>query len=390
MSVAQFGRHLMPLWNLQSDALHLNHGSFGACPREVLAAQTAAREEMESQLDQFFRREVMPAAGTKVRKAAEAMATFVGTDGSRVALVENATSAITAVLMTRTFQPGDEILFIDHAYNAVRLAIEHVAKKTGAVPRKIEVPVPIRSDDIVERILGGVTSRTRLAVLDHITSPTALLLPIAEIVKELKRRGVAVLVDGAHAVGQVPLALDALGADWYTSNAHKWLYAPKGSAFLYASPNASEGLIPLPVSHFNFVGFPGCFDYVGTRDVTPWLALPAAIAFVERFGAAAIREHNVALARRVSGMVTETLGAVPAGPEAMSAALRAYVLPQRAHTESDGAQLMTQLWQHHRIQVAASAFKGNLLLRLSAQIYTEEADFARLAQVLEKEGWPGR
>lgn len=386
----RFGRHLMPLWPLRQDATHFNHGAFGACPREVLAAQAAAREEMERALDQFFRRRVVPGGGdSAVRAAAAALASFVGTDSMRLALIENATTAMTAVLASRAFEPGDEILFTDHTYNAVRLAIEHVAGRTGAVPRKVEIPVPIRSDDILDRIVGAVTPRTRLAVIDHITSPTALVLPVAEIVAELGRRGVPVLVDGAHAVGQVPLALDALGADWYVSNAHKWLYAPKGTAFLYARPGRERDLVPLAVSHYNHFGFPECFDYVGTRDVTGWMALPAALAFVERFGPHAIMEYNCALTRRARAFVEE-VGAVPIGPDRMSAAMRAYILPQREKAPSDGVAFMNRLWDAHRIQVPPAMFGGHLILRLSAQIYLDEEDFARLCDILSREGWPGR
>lgn len=386
----RFGRHLMPLWPLRQDATHFNHGAFGACPHEVLAAQSAARDEMERALDQFFRRRVVPGGGdSAVRAAAAALAPFVGTDGMRLALVENATTAMTDVIASREFERGDEILFTDHTYNAVRLAIEHVARKTGAVPRKVEIPIPIRSDDIVDRIVEAAGPRTRLAVIDHITSPTALVLPVAEIVAELGRKGVPVLVDGAHAVGQVPIALDALGAHWYVSNAHKWLYAPKGTAFLYAKPGGEKDLIPLAISHYNHVGFPECFDYVGTRDVTGWMALPAALAFVERFGAAAIREYNSSLARRARALVEE-VGAVPLGPDHMSAAMRAYILPQREKAPSDGVEFMNRLWEVHRIQVPPAMFGGHLILRLSAQIYVEEADIARLCDVLSEDGWPGR
>lgn len=385
-----FGRHLLPLWHLAPNATHLNHGSFGAVPREVLAVQSAAREEMERQPDQFFRNRVVPGGDSAVRTTANVLAPFVGTNGMRLALVENATAATTAVLMSRKFERGDEILLLDHTYNAVRLAIEHVAAKTGAVPRTVKIPIPIRSDDIVERIADAAGPRTRLAVIDHITSPTALVLPLGEIVAALKRKGVSVLVDGAHAVGHLPLALDALGADWYTSNAHKWLFAPKGTAFLYASPVAEQELIPLAVSHYNHFGFPQCFDYVGTRDVTGWLALPAALGFYERRGGAAIMAHNNALSRRGVDLMT-ALGATPVAADSMSAAMRAYILPQSRATEpDDGLELMTALWERDRIQVAANTFGQKLLIRLSAQIYLGEDDFRQLADVLAHSGWPGR
>jgi isopenicillin-N epimerase len=384
-----FGRHLLPLWHLEPEATHLNHGSFGACPREVLAAQSALREEMERAADQFFRKRIMPGGESAVRDAARALGAFVGTSGERLALVENATAAIAAVLASQKLGPGDEILTTDHAYNAVRLAIEHMCHKTGAQVRTVEVPIPIRSDDIIERIAAAAGARTRLAIIDHITSPTALVLPIAGIIRALKAKGVHVLVDGAHAVGQVPLELDELGADWYVANPHKWLFAPKGTAFLYARPGASEGLLPLAVSHFNHLGFPQAFDFVGTRDVTGWLALPAAIAFTSRHGREAIMAYNNALSRAGADIMARA-GAVPVAPGYLAAAMRAYLLPQRrAAVPEDVATLMAALWQRHQIQIVASCFKGQLLLRVSAQIYVEPADIERLCDVLMREGWPG-
>jgi isopenicillin-N epimerase len=240
------------------------------------------------------------------------------------------------------------------------------------------------------RILTAAGPRTKLAVLDHISSPTALVFPIAEIVRELSAKGVRVLIDGAHGLGQVPLALDDLGADYYTSNAHKWLYAPKGTAFLHARKDASDGLVPPVVSHFNHFGFPEAFDFVGTRDVTNWLSLPAAIEFVGRHGLAAILAHNHALSRAAVRHMGR-LGARPVGPDAMAGAMRAFVLPQRREALiEDVAVLMNALWDKHRIQIAAFALQGRLILRISAQIYVEEADIARLCDALSEDGWPGR
>jgi isopenicillin-N epimerase len=418
MANPNFGRQLLALWHLAPDATFLNHGSFGACPREVLAAQGALREEMERSPDQFFRKRIMPGGDNAVRQSAEALATFVGTQSDRIAFAENATSAVSAVLMSRSLEPGDEILLLDHAYNAVRLATHHVCRKSGAVPHTVELPIPIRSDDIVARLESAVEPRTRLAVLDHITSPTALVLPIAEMVRVLHAKGVAVLVDGAHGVGQVPLSLDDLGADWYTSNAHKWLYAPKGTAFLYAGAESTAGreapsqinggsaagrgapsqlaggsaagLLPLAISHYNHLGFPQAFDYVGTRDVTSWLSLPAALDFVSRHGADRIMAYNYTIAREGAALL-ERLGAVPVGPDAMAAAMRALILPQRREAQpADGQDLMRTLWEHHRIQVASSVFQARLLIRVSGQIYLEHDDFERLADALARDGWPGR
>ncbi|MFO1186159.1 MAG: aminotransferase class V-fold PLP-dependent enzyme [Alphaproteobacteria bacterium] len=345
---------------------------------------------MERAPDQFFRRRVVPGGGDSyVRAAARVLAPLVGTTAERLAFTDNATTGVGAVLAAQKLQAGDEILLTDHAYNAVRLAIEAACARTGAVARAVHIPIPLGEDDTAVRILAGAGPRTKLAILDHISSPTALVFPVAEIVRGLRARGVRVLIDGAHGLGQVPLALDELGADYYTSNAHKWFYAPKGTAFLYARPEASDGLLPLAISHFNHFGFPQAFDYVGTRDVTGWLALRAAAAFVARHGAEAIMAHNNALGL-ASVKPMRALGAIPVGPDEMAGAMRAFILPQRRPATADDARelMLGALWERHRIQVSASLFQARLLLRVSAQIYADAGDIARLCDVLSREGWP--
>ncbi len=386
----KFGRHLRPLWHLDPDGTFLNHGSFGACPKEVLAAQAAWREEMERQPDQFFRRKVFPEGpDNAVRAAAGRLAPFVGTEGERVAFVTNATEAVNTVLHAVDLKPGDEVLVLDCVYNAVRLAAETVCRRAGAKVVKVALPIPLTANDVVERIADAAGPRTKLAIIDHIASPTAIVFPVAEITRALKSKGARVLIDGAHAVGQIALDLPAIGADWYTANAHKWLYAPKGSAFLYASDEVAGVTAPLSVSHWHDLKFPRAFDYVGTRDVTPFLSVPMALDFIARFGAAEVRDYLDRLSR-VGAEVVRALDAEPVAPDAMFAAMRAYILPQRRAAEpGDAAQLMSALWDKHRIQVASNAFQGKLLLRLSAQIYLERDDFARGVDAL-REGWPGR
>jgi isopenicillin-N epimerase len=385
-----FGRHLRPLWHLEPDGTFLNHGSFGACPKDVLAAQSAIREEMERQPDSFFRYKVSPrVADNAVRTAAARLGPFVGTTGERIAFVTNATEAVNTVLETVSFKPGDEILVLDCVYNAVRLAAERTCQRTGARIVKVALPIPLTANDVVERISDAAGSRTRLAIIDHISSPTAIVFPVAEITRALKAKGVHVLIDGAHALGQLELDLPAIGADWYTANAHKWLYAPKGCAFLYAAVDALQPL-PLSVSHWHDQGFPRAFDYVGTRDVSAFLSVPAALDFVARFSAAEVRAYLHQLSREGSNIV-RSLDVTPVAPDAMFAAMRTYILPQRrAADPEDALTLMKAMWDDHRIQVASSVFQDNLQLRLSPQIYVERADFERLADVLQKHGWPGR
>lgn len=386
-----FGRSLLPLWHLEPGGTFLNHGSFGACPRNVLAAQSAIREEMERQPDQFFRRKGRPVSPENaVRPAAERVARFVGTTGERVAFVTNATEAVTTVLRAMVFEPGDEILMLDCVYNAVRLAIEDTCKRTGARPVVVALPIPLNVNDVVERIADAASARTKLAIIDHIASRSAIVFPVAEITAALKAKGARVLVDGAHALGQISLDLEAIGADWYTANAHKWLYSPKGSALFYAAQEVAPRTVPLSVSHWHELGFPLAFDYVGTRDISAFLSVPAALSFIDGFGIDAMRSYMLALARFGGGTLQE-LGATPVAPDSAFAAMRAYVLPQRRHAEqADADALMHDLWMEHRIQVAASEFQGKLLLRLSAQIYNDQADFERLVDVLRRLGWAGR
>ncbi len=386
-----FGKHLRPLWHLDDEGTFLNHGSFGACPKDVLAEQSRWRLLMERQPDSFFRYTVSPRVmNNELRVAAERLGRFVGTDGERIAFVTNATEAVNTVLRSLRLKAGDEILVLDCVYNAVRLAAEEVCKASGAKVVKVSLPIPLTANDVVERIADTAGPKTRLAIIDHIASPTAVVFPVAEITQALKAKGVRVLIDGAHGVGQLALDLPAIGADWYTANGHKWLYAPKGAAFLYATEEVAGETVPLSVSHWHELKFPRAFDYVGTRDVSAFLSVPAAIDFVERFGAAKVRDYLHTLSREGVAPMAR-LGAEPLASDAMFAAMRTYTLPQQRVAEPDDAlQLMHGLWERHRVQVASNAFQGKLLCRLSAQIYVERADFEHGVAALERHGWPGR
>lgn len=389
--MSKFGRHLRPLWHLDPDGIFLNHGSFGACPKEVLAAQSQWRETMERQPDQFFRRTVSPLNPTNMlRQAADRLAAFMGTSGSRVAFVTNPTEAINTVLSALTLRDGDEILVLDCVYNAVRLGVEEKCRQSGARMVMVSLPVPLQANDVVGRIADAAGPRTRLAIVDHIASATAIVFPVGEVTKALQAKGVKVMIDGAHALGQLDLDVEAIGADWYTATAHKWFYSPKGSAFLYARDASDVRLRPLSVSHYYHDLYPLCFDYVGTRDVSAFLTVPFALDFIERFGAADVRTWLRELSQ-AGVAIMAGIGATPIAPDAMFAAMRAYHLPQTRKAHPDDAQfLIEEFWDRHRIQVAASAYQGKLVLRLSAQIYAERADFEHLAQVLAREGWPGR
>jgi isopenicillin-N epimerase len=389
--MSKFGKHLRPLWHLEADGTFLNHGSFGACPKSVLAAQSAWRETMERQPDQFFRRTVSPLnPDNALRQGARRLAAFMGTTGDKVAFVANPTEAVNTVLKAFPLKADDEILVLDCVYNAVRLSVEEKCRATGARMVMAMLPIPMTSNDVVGRIVDAATPRTRLAIIDHIASAPALVFPVAEITRALQARGVKVMVDGAHALGQLDLNLDGIGADWYTATAHKWFYAPKGSAFLHARNPGDLQLRPLSVSHYYNDPVPLCFDYVGTRDVTAFLTLSPAQDFIEQYGAAEIRTWLTSLSRAGIEPLSR-IGATPIAPDSMFAAMRAYHLPQRRPVVPDDAQqLINGFWDKHRIQVAASAYQDKLLLRLSAQVYVDLEDFGHLTDVLDREGWPGR
>ena len=386
-----YGRGARPLWHLAPDAIFLNHGSFGACPREVLAEQDRLRLEMETQPDSFFRGHIMPTAGdTPLRQAIAVLARFVGAREEDLALVENATSGVQAVVRSMRLAPGDEILITDHTYNAVRLIVEARCAETGARATVVRLPIPADQDAIVEAFRASMTPGVRLAIVDHITSPTALVLPVERIAAEARKVGARVLVDGAHAVGQLPLDLARLGVDWYVSNAHKWLFAPKGTAFLHAAPDAARLTLPPLVSHHVGLGFPRSFDWVGTRDYTAWLALPAALRFFESLDPPAARAYREQLVRHATRRMV-AIGAHPVADDSLCGSMRSFALPQsRPAAQADAEMLMQRLWDRDRIQSMATAFGDALLVRISAQAYVDEADIDALAAALDRDGWPGR
>ncbi|MFN8946411.1 MAG: aminotransferase class V-fold PLP-dependent enzyme [Alphaproteobacteria bacterium] len=387
-----FGRSLRPLWHLAPEGVFLNHGSFGACPKAVLDAQTRWRETMERQPDVFFRRTTSalnPDNG--LRQAAARLGQFIGARGDHIAFVSNLTEAVSTVLRGMPLSAGDEILLLDCVYNSVRRAEDDKCRETGARPVIVDLPLPLDPDLCLARVEAAVTANTRLAILDHIASAPALMFPVKAMTKALQAKGVRVLVDGAHALGHVGLAIDDIGADWYTANAHKWLYAPKGTAFLHARDPQAIDLRPLATSHYVGEPFPLSFDYVGTRDVTAFLTVPDALDFIEGLGGAATLQAYMHDLSRAGQAMMARLGLQPIAHDTMFAAMHAYHLPQRrAVAPEDALEIIDGFWDRHRIQVAASAYLGRLVLRLSAQAYVGIEDYAQLADVLEREGWPGR
>ncbi len=373
-----YGHALRPLWGLDPEIAFLNHGSFGATPLRVLEAQDLWRRAMERQPVQFLtRRNLQP----RLRRAAADLAAFLGADVADLVFVENATAGVNAVLRSLRFSPDDAILITDHTYAAVRNAVRYVCARSGARLIEAKVPFPLSdSGAVVRSVAQALTPRVKLAVLDVVTSPTALVLPIAALVESCRAVGARVLVDAAHAPGMIALNVPGLGADWVAGNAHKWLFAPKGTAFLWAHPAAQEDLHPLVISHGFGQGLAEEFDWTGTRDPSAWLSISAAIDFYRAMGDGRLREHNHALALRAAALLAERWGAGIGGPAAMTGSMATVRLPGVHAASREGAErIHNLLWERHRIEVPVIPFAGALWARISAQVYNAIEDYARLA-----------
>jgi isopenicillin-N epimerase len=378
-------------WTLDPAITFLNHGSFGATPRVVLDTQTALRAQLEREPVRFFVRELEPL----LDEARRTVAAFLGADAEGLAFVPNATAGVNAVLRSLDLDKLDELLVTNHEYNACRNTLDYVAGLAGAKVVVADVPFPIDSPDIViERVLEKVTDRTRLLLIDHITSQTALILPVERLVQQLASRGVDTLVDGAHAAGFLPLDLRAIGAAYYTGNLHKWVCAPKGAAFLYVRENRRRSIHPIAISHGANAArtdrsrFQLEFDWTGTFDPTAWLSVPAALEFMESHGGwTDVMRRNNALALVARDLLCDALGIAPPAPDAMLGAMAAIPLPDGTQDTAPslyGDPLQDTLLYDYSIEVPLVPWPHppKRVLRISAQLYNELGDYEKLAAAL--------
>jgi isopenicillin-N epimerase len=388
---SQFAHH----WGLEPETCFLNHGSFGACPRVVLAAQTKLRERLEREPVRFMVRELEPL----IDQARNELAAFVGADAADLVFVPNATTAVNAVLRSFDFRSGDELLVTDHGYNACRNVAEFVTARAGARVVVARVPFPLRSaDEVVEAIRSAVTPRTRLALIDHVTSPTGLVFPIERLVRELEGRSIPTLVDGAHAPGMVPLNLRELGASYYTGNCHKWICAPKGVGFLVVKRELQAQLRPHVISHgansprTDRSRYQIEFDWVGTDDPTAKLCVPEAIRFMGALlpgGWSELMATNRALALEGRSILSAKLGGREPAPPEMIGSLAAVVLPDSPTTEVPKTplyqdELQDALFQRFHIEVPVVPWPKppQRLLRISAQVYNAAEQYRYLAEAV--------
>jgi len=372
-----YGRALRTLFRLDEAATFLNHGSFGLTPLAVLAAQEALRQEMERQPVLFLSRTNLQ---PRLRAAAAELASFLGAAGEDLAFVDNATTGANAVLRSFPLKPGDEVLITDHTYPAVRNAVRFVCERTGARIVEAKLRFPAESPDgIVAAVTAALTERTRLAVFDLISSASAIVMPVPALARACRDAGAPVLVDAAHGPGMVDLDLPALGADWVTGNAHKWLFAPKGCALLWASKTAQQTLHPTVISHGFEQGFTNEFDWTGTRDPTAWLALPSALAFYRSMGDGALRSRNHALAVTAAELMAKRWRTEVGAPAEMLGAMAVVRLPGRHPGTPAAAQAIhDQLWQKCHIEVPVMSLEQTLWVRISAQIYNDLDDYQQL------------
>ena len=383
-------------WSIDPGVTFLNHGSFGATPIAVSAYRDDLRNRIEAQLVRFFMRECFDLWGTQRKRAAE----FIGADPDGLAFVTNATTGVNTVLSSMVLRSGDEILVTDHEYNACRNAVDRTAQRCGASVKVVELPLPLSGpEEVVAAVQNALTDRTRLLLIDHVTSQTGIVLPVGDVATLCRSRGVEVLVDGAHAPGMLDLDVDALGVDYYTGNFHKWVCTPKTVAVLWVAPQHRERVRPLVTSHGANMpaadvaaAFHNEFDWVGTIDPTPVLSTGFTIDHMASMvdgGWPAIRKHNHDLVVRGRRILNEALEQEPLVPESMLGSLAAVRLPDRVTDASeslwDPDPIQNTLLFDHDIEVPIIAWgePGKRLLRISTQLYNSEEQIHRLAAVLK-------
>lgn len=381
------------MWALEPGTRHLNHGSFGAVLAEVLDLQSEWRSRLEANPSRFVFRELE----TATDRARHAVAGFVGADPAGVVPVRNATTGVASVLRSvePTLEPGDQLLTTAHDYNAVRQVLRFTAERTGSEVVVAPVPFPVEDpSQVIGAVLDTVTSRTKLAVIDHVTSPTALVYPLRELVSALEPQ-VPVLVDGAHGPGQVPLALDLLGASWYTGNLHKWTCAPKGAAFLSTRSDRIATTVPAVISHgYNAPAlgaderYRHLFDWLGTDDFTAWVVVPDVLRLVggmEAGGWEGVMKRNHDLVLEGRAVIAAAVGTALPAPDEMVGSMASVLLPDGEGPAPAGelSPLMDPLFDAGFAALVMNWPEWpRQLLRVSAHLYNTPDDYLALAGAL--------
>jgi isopenicillin-N epimerase len=360
------------LFPLDPEIAYLNHGAYGVVPEPVRRAQLRLRDEMEANPTAFFTRGLYD----RLAHTRRHVATFLGADPECSALIPNASAATQIIFNTLRLAAGDEVLLTTHTYGAVRLA----AQRAGLRIIDAHFPVGATDDEVVEAIAEAANpGRTRLAIIDHVTSPTAMALPVARIVVALRERGVPVLLDGAHVPGMLPVDVSAIGADFWVGNLHKWAFAPRPTALLVVAAEHRDRMQPVVVSWRQPFGYPEAVEYGGTLDYTPWLAAPTGLHFLRTLGVDRVRQHNAELAAYGQRVVGDALGTPSvAGPWSPHVSMRLVRLPLTGDEEV-ATRLRLAIASELSCQLPVVAWCGELFLRLAAQVYNRPEHYDRLA-----------
>lgn len=376
---------------IREDVTFLNHGSFGACPRPVFETYQAFQLELESEPVEFLGRRL----NDLMRVPREAVAAELGAAPTNIAAVINATSGLNIVAQSLPLKPGDQILTTDHEYSALEKTWAYVCRKTGAEVVVVKVPMPLVSEQaFTDAIVAGMTERTKVLFLSHITSPTALVFPIEPSIAEARKRGIWSVIDGAHTPGHIPLSLDALGADFYSGNCHKWMMTPKGSAFLHARPEVQGLLDPLVISHgwtkeakdpdalgtFGNSPFIDGIEVQGTRDPSAWLTVPTAIQYRRDHDWTAIQDHCRQLAQDTARRLGQLTGLPPlSSPEFSAPQMVAMPIP-----ECDTAEIHKLLFDRYSVEIPVFKWQDHCIARLSVQGYNSRPQMDKLIDALSE------
>ena len=385
-----FGRALLPLWPLDPSAIYLNHGTVGVAPLRVLEAQQAWRDRMERHPARFMLRDLWTFAGiaaqgpTLMRQAAAEVAAFVGARTDDLVFVDNTTTGVNAVLRSLPLTAGDDVIVTDQVYGGIIAAVSHITRLAGAAVQTVEVPYPaFEPAACIELIARAITRRTRLVIVEHVAAETALIWPVAEIVHACHARGVPVLIDGAHVPGALALDVAAIGADFYVANLHKWAMAPRSSGFLVVSPDHQAAMHPAVISWGFGTGFTQEFDWVGTRDPSPWLTAPDGIRFLQQLGFDALRRANHDLAWRAAQYLTDRCGTPATGDASIVGCMVSVMAPESVgSTRPDAIRLRDRLFFDHNIEVQVHARAGRVWVRVSAQAYNAFAEIEALGHAV--------
>lgn len=374
---------LRKLWGLASDVIYLNHGSFGPSLRVVMAERQQWFERLEANPMDFFVRQL----DGLLDHVRERLSHFIGCDAGDLVFVDNATAAMNVVAQSFSLSRGDEVLTTDHEYGAVLRLWRATCERAGARLVTAELPHPLTTvDELVDKLFAAVTPRTKLLVVSHVTSPTAVVLPVERICRRARAQGIAVAIDGPHALAMRELDLRQLDCDYYAASCHKWLCAPFGTGFLYAHPRSQNTIRPAVMSWGHtargpFGRWQDEFDWVGTRDPSGVLAIPAAIDSLASHGIETFRQYGHELAQYARAKLSELSGLAPLTPDSdewygtmVSAEVNA----------NDLRALQQSLWEQHHIEIAATEWKSRKLVRVSCHLYTTRDEIDHFIRELGK------